>query len=340
MNFRSLRFAALIPVSLASLAACSSDGRDDTAPTSDDALIGAPLDHTHKFAVGVCAGPLSDGATDDEGVCLQAGTRCTGTLVAPNLILTARHCVRQIAYSEGGFCDGKFTDEALSDAPIRVTLSDSVKVGEPKWLAVKELLLPRTDNSCADDIALLILESSVPRSQARPVKMAVTRSLVANPPEEVAVVGRGVVSEVLDLKTWEMTQEDGELRRRIATNIPFTCATNDPAGCRIVDYSSPPKNEFDSPPGYFVIGNATASGDSGAGVIDQAEFATNPRVIGVNSAGTYGPDGKPNHGLVVRLDKHQGFLTLGLLKAAAASLGWSVTPAFPPSDDYAPDTNQ
>ena len=228
---RRLGLFALLVATGAATPACSSDAHDDAA-TSDDALIDAPLDTNHKFAVGVCSGPLTGGATENEGLCLQPKTRCTGTLVAPTLVLTAQHCVRKIDYAEGGgFCDGQFGDP-VTDAPVRVTLSDSVKVGEPEWLSVKSVLRPYGNNSCADDVVLLLLHQAVPSSVARPVKMALGRSVVANPPKEVAIVGRGVVREVLNLETWEMDQDDGDLYRRIATNIPFVCATNDGAGAR------------------------------------------------------------------------------------------------------------
>ena len=41
-------------------------------------------------------------------------------------------------------------------------------------------------------------------------------------------------------------------------------------------------------------------------------------VIGVTAAGTWGSDGKPNFGLVTRLDAHRAFIRLGLVQAGAA----------------------
>ena len=75
-------------------------------------------------------------------------------------------------------------------------------------------------------------------------------------------------------------------------------------------------------------------------MLDQATFATSPRVLGVNSAGTFGSDGTPNFGLIVRLDQHRSFLVQGLLRAAASYFGWSVVPSTPPSDDFTADTSE
>jgi hypothetical protein len=95
---------------------------------------------------------------------------------------------------------------------------------------------------------------------------------------------------VLDLTTFELFEEDGNLERRLAEHIPFQCAANGIETCDLVDYSSPPSNRFASPAGYLVIGSSVAPGDSGSGVYDEAQFAS-PSVIGVTSAVTFGSDG-------------------------------------------------
>src|SRR5204862_251245 len=68
----------------AAVAGCgtSSPPRED-ARVSTAAIQGGEIDTTHKFAVGVCAGGAGPG---------DCAYICSGALIAPNLVVTARHC--------------------------------------------------------------------------------------------------------------------------------------------------------------------------------------------------------------------------------------------------------
>lgn len=301
-------------------AACASAPESETTQTQDE-LINGQLDSAHKFDVGICAGPLVEAGLPNEGTC--ARLRCSGTLIAPNLVLTARHCVSAIDQAGPGFCDGRFG--AALGPTIRITTSESTRVGTPKWYTVKEQLFPAGNALCADDLALLVLDSAVPSAEARPATVSLFRNVAKAPPRKTVVVGRGVISEVLDLTTFATTTVSGDFKRRILRDIPFDCATDDASKpCVTEDYSSPPTNSFDSPPGYFVIGQSTTGGDSGSGVFDQRWFDLSfaiwrPAVLGVVSAGTYGSDGVPNHGLITRLDGHRAYILNGLRRAAVVN---------------------
>ena len=282
---------------------------------ASSSLIGADPDPAHRFAVGICIGDLVAEGQPGAGTC--AGAACSGTLIAPNLVLTAHHCLRQIAFADP-FCESTFTDDPFG-SPVQVTVSSSVRVGNPIWLQVRSALLPPGRGVCSDDVALLILAEPVPSRVAQPVQVDVTRDLVLDPPSEVAIVGRGAINEFLDLATGMLIEEDGHLERRLREHIPFQCAANGIETCDLVDYSSPPSNLFASPAGYLVIGSSVAPGDSGSGVFDQDQFEDErPSVIGVTSAVTFGPDGLLNHGLVTRLDTHREFVLDGMRQASAA----------------------
>jgi hypothetical protein len=311
--FRSFRLFVLPAL----LVGCgSSPAPADKADSTTDPLLGAAADTTHRFDVGICAGGLVAAGQPNAGTC--SAWDCSGTLVAPNLVLTARHCIRQISYA-ANFCDSTFTSDPLTVAAMLVTTSNSSVVGTPKWYDVKTELVPAGTGLCSDDLALLVLTEPVPPAEAVPVAVNLFRDVAARPPKSVAIVGRGAITDVLDLSTFNETTDDGNWQRRVLQNIPFDCATDAPAApCNVVDFSSPPSNAFASPPSYFVIGSSLASGDSGSGVFDQATFNGLRSVIGVSSAATYGPDGVPNHGLVSRLDTHRNFLIDGFLQAFAA----------------------
>ncbi len=96
---------------------------------------------------------------------------CSATLVAPNLVLTARHCV-------SGFHEGEFTCTIQGDIddsfprvpeqageigllvpPENVTVHTGIQPDRSKPDAVGvELLSPETDVACRNDIAFLVLD--------------------------------------------------------------------------------------------------------------------------------------------------------------------------------------
>jgi len=311
----SFRIAPLaLALTVASVVGCASPVEtaatdDSTVGTSESALVNAPIDTRHTFNVGLCMGTLNA-----DGTC--SGYQCSATLVAPNVVLTAQHCIYGLEYAEK-WCDSTFTEERLSTDPIRVTTSDSTKSPNAKWYEVADVYVP-AKNLCHDDIALVTLTKRVPLREAIPVPMALGRDIDRAPPASVAIVGRGAIDSTLDLETFDYTDDDGGLKRRILQNIPVVCAPGTAAGCDVEDFSSPPTNTFNVPPSMFAIGRALESGDSGAAIFDQRTFRAIPTVVGVATATTWDANGKSHVGLVTRIDTHRDFIARTMLRALFA----------------------
>ena len=83
--------ARLVPVvALAAAVGCGTEPKDvaEAVGSSAAAIQGGVLDKGHGFAVGVC------GTETSPGNCVVI---CSGVLLAPNLVATARHCMDRVS---------------------------------------------------------------------------------------------------------------------------------------------------------------------------------------------------------------------------------------------------
>jgi Trypsin len=339
-----LNFALLIstPVALVAFACAAPSEPRETMESAVQALHNAPLDTANKWAVGICQENLADDVdAGRKGICGGAGF-CSATLVAPNLVLTAQHCVRQ--FDGAGACNqGTYNKMPRAAGKLRVTLSDTVREGAPIWKDVSEVLVPDQNRLCEDDIALLILAQPIAASETAPIGVELFRDMKANPPAKVAMVSRGAkrmnylpetdaaadATFVLDRGTYDR----GEWRRRILENIPFLC-NGGSAACVLRDRATPeyPNFNYAVPAAMFLYGQGLLSGDSGGAVIDQATLAAGaPKVIGVGT--WYGVDdsGQTSQSAATSTMFHRKFILDGALRAATMggypAPAWTVPPA-------------
>ncbi|MCB9508138.1 MAG: trypsin-like serine protease [Myxococcales bacterium] len=154
MRHSSLPFLAVA----AALAACSPDG---ASPVQIDApmLIQRPI----------LGGEVNRDQTNVVGILFEAGA-CSGSLIAPNLVLTAQHCVAEISHTsgtEGVTCDDYF-GPPYNASSFGVTLDTRLDFSSD-LIGVTDVLVADDLSVCDYDIALLVLDRNVAPSEAVPL---------------------------------------------------------------------------------------------------------------------------------------------------------------------------
>lgn len=230
--------------------------RDEGARTMRraDAIQGGAPDTSSVFAVAVL---------DDKGEV------CSGTLIAPNLVLTARHCV---AADNGGASVDCVNDRfSPPNAPstLRVSIDPDASFDTATFHAAK-IVVPTETAFCGHDVALIMLAENVPAAVAIPATPAIDPPLTdrATYGTKLTAIGYGITSPTAN--------DDGTRRKR--ANIPIVCIPGDATlGCDPADY--------DMTTAEMSAGNGLCSGDSGSGAYVPSSIVAgaSPIVIGVLS---------------------------------------------------------
>lgn len=140
----------------------------------------------------------------------EEGRGCTGALIAPNLVLTARHCVSaftdgQYRCTVGGDLDQSVTrspanagEMGLLFPPSQIRVSRSGEKKTPPDYTVTRVFAPETSVICRNDIALLEVAKGNDESEPEPLAVRLDRGVRLQ--EKVTAVGFGTNDAATDEK--------------------------------------------------------------------------------------------------------------------------------------------
>ena len=220
-------------------------------------------DRPEHSAIPVINGTaVPPGKWPDAVAVLSAQGSCTGTLLSPRLVLTARHCVADT--DESAACDVK--GEPIAQGAIRGNhKADTLYVftgpnrpdfrsGEvkPDGQGLK-IIDDGGKNLCNHDIALLVLAEPVKDAKISPIRLD----------------GPIVKGEILTAIGWGVTEETAQPDVR-----------QQRTGIKVEGIGPSETDRFPVPPNEFEVGESICSGDSGGPAL-----AKTNAIVGVVSRG-------------------------------------------------------
>ena len=122
-----------------------------------------------KTIQAVSGGQVDSSSTSVVGIINQGGGLCTGSLIAPNLVMTAQHCVAPTP-GQAVQCGRANFGTPGRPGNFFVTTQTSFPRGANGYYGVREVRVPEIGaDLCGSDIAMLVLSRNVPAAEATPL---------------------------------------------------------------------------------------------------------------------------------------------------------------------------
>jgi hypothetical protein len=263
---RALRVGKLSTLAmLVAAVACTTEpaGSPEKVGTAATAIQGGVLDKGHGFAVGVC------GTDTSPGTCAVV---CSGVLIAPNLVATARHCVDHVSSTTVDCTSDTFGALLAPASQFWITTNYDLLQASLGWHQVNQIVVPQPTAFCGNDLALLVLKDNVPASEASP----------ATPEVQYPMTDPSIVSGTETAIGYGDTSPGGSTygTRHTKQDIPILCIPGDAESpCAPVAQSGIAQNEF-------AAGDGPCDGDSGSSSFEQNSFNQgSPLALGILSRG-------------------------------------------------------
>jgi hypothetical protein len=227
---------------------------------------GEPVGSSRQAIMGGSADPGDTNVVDVVWESLSGVQECSGSLIGPNLVLTAHHCVSDVLNKTNG-ADCAMSQFAAPDAAsnLLVSTKEQISSNPADFHAVREIVVPPGSTNttfCGFDQAMLILSDNVEASEAVPLVPRVDGEIAAG--DVYTAVGFGITGD---------DAGDSGTRRRLG-GLLVDCVGE---GC-----ASIAAGQIDTQ-NEWVGDHGTCQGDSGGPALDAAN-----RVIGVTSRGAPG----------------------------------------------------